>query len=284
MTSNDFYIGWMPAAPASLAKFARRVVLALGIMELLAALAFGLGQKKFGTGNFEYGRLTEVKGIYFNRPVPCIKAIAGKDIFGRLTYITIPLVGYGKFGAEGIMGAIEKERGMALDQREITLKGTLLYNDGKLLMQVDGNDSVLIRAGSLAAGEYLPAREDLGAMDLTGEIIDPKCYFGVMKPGEGKPHKDCAVRCILGGIPPMLKVTNDKGEQNYYLLLGSDGTRINTAAKDLVSEPVTLHAQAVKVDDWVLLYVNPAHGIERYSYLREKFGPSIQTCAASCKN
>ena len=46
-------------------------------------------------------------------------------------------------------------------------------------------------------------------MDVKGEIVDPKCFFGVMKPGEGKPHKDCAIRCILGGIPPVLKVTDE---------------------------------------------------------------------------
>ena len=36
---------------------------------------------------------------------------------------------------------------------------------------------------------------------LKGEIIDPKCYLGAMKPGGGKTHKACAMRCIAGGIP-----------------------------------------------------------------------------------
>jgi hypothetical protein len=29
-------------------------------------------------------------------------------------------------------------------------------------------------------------------MTLTGEIVDSKCYLGVMNPGQGKVHRDCA--------------------------------------------------------------------------------------------
>jgi len=40
-----------------------------------------------------------------------------------------------------------------------------------------------------------------GEFDLVGEIVDSKCYFGNMNPGNGKVHRDCAVRCMSGGIP-----------------------------------------------------------------------------------
>ena len=39
-----------------------------------------------------------------------------------------------------------------------------------------------------------------------------------MKPGEGKPHRDLAIRCKLGAISPVLAVKNTKGEANYYLV------------------------------------------------------------------
>jgi len=119
-------------------------------------------------------------------------------------------------------------------------------------------------------------------MTIKGEIVDPKCYFGVMKPGQGKPHRDCAIRCILGGISPVLKVTNEKGEQNYYLLLAIDGGKMNEAVRDFVAEPVVLHADVVKYDDWTVLYINPDHGIQHYSYIREKFGDNIEYCQAGC--
>jgi hypothetical protein len=48
-----------------------------------------LSQKKFGTGNFEFGTLTEVKGIYSRTPVPNLKVLNGKDIWGKLEIILL---------------------------------------------------------------------------------------------------------------------------------------------------------------------------------------------------
>ena len=38
--------------------------------------------------------------------------------------------------------------------------------------------------------------EVLGPVELTGEIADSKCWLGVMNPGEGTVHRDCARRCL----------------------------------------------------------------------------------------
>jgi hypothetical protein len=86
-------------------------------------------------------------------------------------------------------------------------------------LQVDKNDNQdLIFSNKTIPAEWLPKVKDLGLIKINGEIIDPKCYFGVMKPGKGKPQCDCAIRCILGGITPMLVVKNEQGDANYYLL------------------------------------------------------------------
>jgi len=279
---EGFFIGWMPKAPRAFAKHIRKVLMGLLIIVVVSGVVLAISQKKFGSGNFEFGTLTEVKGIYFNSPVPCIKLINGKDIFGNASYVTVPLLGFGKHGVDGVMADIEKEKATSFNGKEISLKGTLLYNDGKLLMQVDANDGPVTRIGNVADVSLQPVKEELGQMSIKGEIVDPKCYFGVMKPGQGKPHKDCAIRCILGGIPPVLRVTNDIGEANYYLILGPKGEKMNEAVKDYVAAPVTIHARVVKYDDWVVLYVQDNKGIEPYSYLRETFGEQVQYCTASC--
>jgi len=280
--SNEFYIGWMPKAPGSFARRVKKFIVGLIILLVAVAILLSRSQKKFGSGNFEFGKLTEIRGVYFSKPVPCVKVVNGKDIFGNSSYITIPLLGFGKMGAEGIIRDIEKEKRTSLNQKEITLKGTLLYNDGKLLMQIDSNDKPLLAVGKEADGSLLPHIENLGEMQIKGEIVDPKCYFGVMKPGEGKPHKDCAIRCILGGISPVLRVMDETGAANYYLLAGANGERMNEAVKNFVAEPVTVHARGVKQDDWIVLYVDSSKGIQSYSYLQEKFGYSIQYCVADC--
>src|SRR3954447_25732583 len=200
MKHDEFYIGWMSTAPRSFASTIKKYLLVLFPILIVLGAVLALSQKKFGTGNFEFGTLTEVKGIYSNTPVPNIKVVDGRDIWGNDSYITVPLIGYGKFGADGIIAALEKEKQTSLEGKEVTLKGTLLYNDGKLLMQIDENDKPLL---NVAENKNVASKiKDIGTMDVKGEIVDPKCFFGVMKPGEGKAHKDCAIRCILGGMPP----------------------------------------------------------------------------------
>ena len=88
-----------------------------------------------------------------------------------------------------------------------------------------------------------------------------------MMPGELKPHKDCAIRCILGGIPPVLRVRDPEGRTNYYLMVGEEGEKINEAVKSFVAEPVRVNARVVKYNDWIVLYVKSKKGIEAISGL-----------------
>lgn len=280
MNRNEFYIGWMPGAPFSFRNFIRNYLLLLLPVLAMLGVLLAFSQKKFATGSFELGRPTTVRGIYFSYPVPNIKAVSGKDLRGNYTYISIPLIGYGKHGADGVIAELEKEKNISLERREVSVNGALLYNDGKLLMQIDKNDNPLMAAGDVVNDkDLLPVVKELGVQKVKGEIVDPKCYFGVMKPGEGKPHRDCAVRCILGGIPPVMRVMNEKGEANYFLVLGPNGEKMNEAVKDYVAEPVELEARLVQYDDWILMYVKDEKGIRRIpGSLLSKRSQDIITC------
>lgn len=263
MEKSDFYIGWQPKAPKDIARHIRNVLFALSILVVVMAAVLALQQKLFSTATFEYGRLTEIKGIYQAFPVPSIKVVSEADVFGRETYLTIPLVGYGKFGAEGVISALEKEKNISLLDKEVSFRGTLLYSDGKTFLQVDKHDDPLVTIHASTIIKNKTITKDLGTVQLTGEILDPKCYFGVMKPGHGKPHRDCAIRCIAGGMSPVFYVRNEKGETNYYLILDTDGKKMNEQLKDYVAEPVSLQAKAVQYDDWIVLYVKGKDNIKR---------------------
>ncbi len=104
-----------------------------------------------------------------------------------------------------------------------------------------------------------------------------------MKPGEGKVHRDCAIRCILGGIPPVLHVQNEKGESNYYLIVGSNGENMNEAVQDVVAEPVSIEAKVVQQDDWIILYT-AKEKINRMSYAQLR-DPKIKplACVPNCE-
>jgi hypothetical protein len=258
MSQQDFYIGWMAKAPKGFANHVKIVLLILFPVALILGYLLSTHQKTFSTAIFEYGKLTEVKGVYYDNPVPMLK-VFDKDSLS----ITLPMVGYGKQGAETAMIELEREKGILLNGKEVTLKGTLIYGDGKILFQIDKNDNPIVKIG--AESGVQSQQKELGTQTVRGEIVDPKCYFGVMKPGEGKVHRDCAIRCILGGIPPVLHVQNEKGESNYYLIVGPSGEKMNEAVQDVVAEPVSIKARVVQQDDWIILYTGKEN-IKRISY------------------
>src|SRR5947199_8279056 len=121
MKNDEFYIGWMNKAPRSFSSTIKKYLFVLLPIVIVLGVLLALSQKKFGTGNFEFGTLTEVKGIYSNTPVPNLKVVDGKDIWGNASYITVPLIGYGKFGADGIIAVLEKEKQTSLEGKECTL-------------------------------------------------------------------------------------------------------------------------------------------------------------------
>jgi hypothetical protein len=281
MPNEEFYIGWMPKAPVSFGRFTRRVVWTLAVLVIFAAVLLSIQQRKFSVSRFEFGQLTTVTGFYQSYPVPSLKVMSSPDVFGYRSFITMPLVGYGKSGAEGVIRDLEMKEKRSLDKKEITLKGTLIYNDGKALLQIDANDAPLIAVNS-STNYFPPIIKDLGMVTLKGEIVDPKCYFGVMKPGQGKPHRDCAIRCIEGGINPVFYVRNEKGEANYYLIVGQDRPKLIEEVTDHVAEPVSLEARAIKFDDWIILDISGKDKIKRLgglSWFKTKDG--IVSCSPS---
>lgn len=275
MSNSEFYIGWMAKAPQGFAKHIKKILIVIFPTALIIGYLLSVNQKKFSTANFEFGKTTEVKGIYYNSPVPMLKIFDKNNLS-----ITLPLVGYGKHGAETAIAEMEKEKEVSLNGKEVTLKGTLINGDGKTLLQIDKNDNPVVNIG--VESKILLEQKDLGTRTIRGEIIDPKCYFGVMKPGEGKVHRDCAIRCILGGIPPVLHVQNEKGESNYYLIVGPNGEKMNEAVQDVVAEPVSIEAKVVQQDDWIILYVGK-ESIKRISYAQlHNPDAKVIACVPAC--
>ena len=274
MKNSEFYIGWMPKAPTSFVKHVKKVLLILFPVALLIGYLLSTSQKKFSTANFEFGKTTEVKGVYYNNPVPMLRIFDKNNLS-----ITLPLVGYGKHGAETAIMELEKEKGVSLNGKEVKLKGTLIYGDGKTLLQIDKNDNPIVNIGAESSIQL--EQKDLGTQTIRGEIIDPKCYFGVMKPGEGKVHRDCAIRCILGSIPPVLHVQNEKGESNYYLIVGPNGEKMNDTVQDFVAEPVSIDARVIQQGDWIILYA-VKESIKRISYAQlQNHDAKLIACAAN---
>ena len=104
----------MPQAPGTYSKHVRKVLVVLVFLVLIVATILSIQQKKFSTSTFEFGQLTRVRGIYQSYPVPAVRVVTSGDAFGNKTYLTIPLVGYGKFGAEGVISQLENQHNISL--------------------------------------------------------------------------------------------------------------------------------------------------------------------------
>src|SRR5688572_29532610 len=209
--TDEFYVGYLPKAPKKIGSALRKVIFILIIAMIGVATVTALKQKKFSASNIEYGIYTEVEGHIFDKPVPHLIIPLGKDFHQNPLNQIVLLVGFGKMGAEKNLQDIMHTKTISMGSK-VRLSGSLIYGDGKALLQVDeGSNLKHLEGPPLNISNPLHKEE----ISLSGEIVDPKCYFGVMKPGEGKTHRSCAIRCITGGIPPVFK-TDSSG---YFLLL-----------------------------------------------------------------
>jgi methionine sulfoxide reductase heme-binding subunit len=249
---DAFFVGFLPM-PAILARFARRVVAAVLVGFAAMAAAVASGQRPLGQGKFEYATETTFEGRLQTAPVAGIWIAAPSAPGGTpFTGAFSPLVGQGKHGPPAEL--------LAPGDRQVALQGHLIERYGKNLIEVVG-EAPAEATGSLAP----PTRVPLGRQTLRGEIVDSKCFFGVMKPGQGKAHRDCAVRCISGGAPPAFVVRSaSAGEPagseraTILLLVGAQGESIAARILGLVAEPVEIEGEVSRLGDQLVLATDPA--------------------------
>lgn len=258
---DDFFIGWKPEAPESHSTKTKHFVWLLFIIVPLIATILVLSQKGFTEAIFEYGVLTELEGVLIKEPVPMLK-VWEKSPSGELQIKSVILVGFGKCGAESTLGEIEEKQQKNLSNTTIKLRGTLILHDNKTVLELSEGAAAFTGFGANNL-TYNPVKKTLVDTKLRGEIYDPKCAFGVMKPGYGKPHRSCAIRCISGGIPPVLRVEEESGKINYFLLLDKEGNQLRDAVLDYVADQVQICGKVERQDDWLVLYLNPQKDILR---------------------
>ena len=240
---NDFYVGYLPKAPTALAGFVRKIIVVLGVVVVTMALMLVVAQKPFANSTFEYGKVRSFEGVVQAQPFPALLIARPGEIGQHDKYSRYLLVAPGKHGANNIVAS--------LDGKQVRLQGQLIYRDGGTMVEIVPSSIVVV-------GTAPPVQEiarDPGKVTVTGEIVDSKCYLGVMNPGQGKVHRDCAARCLSGGIPPIF-ITTDGREQ--FLLVGLDGRALGRdALREFVAEPITIRGEVLARGDSRLLEIDP---------------------------
>jgi hypothetical protein len=256
MSKDEFYIGYLPKAPKKIARFTKVASFLFLLLLIFGAYTMVTNQKVISNGIYEYGELTEIEGLLYTEPAPFLKVIEGKDIHGDLIYKNILLINFGKFGADESVQKINLKSGGDLSKVWVRLRGTLIFHNGVTLLELTENENAYQSHRPLEeVNLYQRSSIQKASASLYGEIIDPKCYFGSMKPGQGKPHQSCAGLCIAGGIPPMFAVEKANGIAEYYLIKTTDAADIQTSILPFVAQPTIIKGSIEKLDEWNIIYL-----------------------------
>ncbi len=239
---GEFYVGYLEM-PRGIKRFTRMLVAIALVLVVGVALVLASQQRDPGDARWADHEV----------------ALEGTIATGPYAALLMPgqpqelllLVSTGKAGAW--------ERVAPLVGRRVRIHGSVLVRgEARLLELSDGPEA--IEDMGVSQNALLEFNSSPTAIELHGEIIDPKCYCGAMKPGAGKTHKACASLCLRGGIPPMF-VEDGKLDRPYLLLDMQEhaltGDQLETVI-DFVGDPVLLSGRMGWIADLPTLSVDPA--------------------------
>ncbi|HEV8599656.1 MAG TPA: Rieske 2Fe-2S domain-containing protein [Gemmatimonadales bacterium] len=234
---RPFYIGYQDRAPAAVARHTRRAVTLIGVLAAGTIVSLALAQEPFADSRFEYGQPRTIVGRITARPYPRLEVPSPAGVTQYL------LAAAGKHGAASLVAPF--------DGRVVRLVGSLAQRGTAKLLEVDS-----IASG---AGSAVPAvaQRALGDFELRGEIVDSKCWTGVMNPGQGKTHLDCAVRCLSGGLTPLLVIRDSTGRESHLILTDAQGAPLPRSFLPAVGRPVAVQGQVLREGELLFLRTSP---------------------------
>ncbi|MCE9616231.1 MAG: hypothetical protein K8T26_18315 [Lentisphaerae bacterium] len=244
--SAPFYIGYRRAMAPEQARFLRMRVATLLVALVCVALSLVRWQRPFASSRFEYGVVKTFEGFISEQPYPTLIATHPIDAGNDRAVSRLYLVAPGKHGAQSLVAG--------LDGRSVRLDGSLIYRDNQAMIEVRPQSTHLLDQRVVRSTTPVA----LGTYTLRGEIVDSKCYLGVMKPGNLKPHKACAIRCISGGCTPVLVVRDAAGSAVYVMLAGADGRPVNREVLDMVAVPLEVTGRVERQDNLFVLKSEPS--------------------------
>jgi len=248
--SDNFYVGYLEPKPET-ARRLRRLAATLVVLAAVVATALAIATGPFDRAVYEYGTEREWKGRLEAAPYPVLIATTRAvpdSPFGASE--RFPLVAQGKHGADALIAG--------LDGVTVRLKGRRIVRQRTTMLEVVPGTIERFEQPLTVNGKPAPASEieDLGSKTFSGEIVDSKCFLGVMNPGRLEVHRACAIRCIAGGIPPMLFVREKDGREAHLLLVDANGQPVNDRVLGLVARPVTIVGRLERRDTLYYLYAD----------------------------
>lgn len=238
---DEFYIGYARSMPPRLARFVSIAVVAgcCGVTAL--AIAVAAGHTRLEGGIFEFGHPQAFSGTIIERPYPVLTL----DGNSAPTTTSLLLVAPGKHGTGSLVAGF--------DGHHVSLKGTRILRGGRTMLEVDP-ESIEMSTNNAEHGDQAVTSSIPGASTIvTGEVVDSKCFMGVMVPGDGKTHADCAALCLRGGIPPALSIRDKSARSALVLLAGAQNEAIGPRLSEFAGEAVEVSGVLERTADWPVM-------------------------------
>ncbi len=240
---DSFFVGYLKM-PTALKRFYVLVSLIILALAALTSFAIANAQKSAGTGVWQTAAPVTVSGLLSVSPYPVLHVETEAGIESHLMVMT------GKFGADAFASAHHNT--------QVSVTGFAIQRGGWNMLEIASETDITPaeQSSSTQEGSALStvAARTLGPATLTGEIIDSKCFLGVMKPGAGPVHRACAEVCLLGGIPPMLVVEDSStGDKFGYIVMQPDGSSASQLLAKRAATQATLSGELIQQGD--LLYL-----------------------------
>ena len=146
--------------------------------------------------------------------------------------------------------------------KPVSIRGSLIQRgDHAMIAVVDDIDWIAPAEAALSTDLSFPDMTPLGDIDLNGEILDSKCWFGAMRPADGKVHKACASLCIRGGLPPAF-FAEDSAGRNALMIMTDRKLKHGPDLLPFVADPVRISGSVFKWGN-LLVLDNPISSIRR---------------------
>lgn len=243
---DDFYIGWSNETPQSYSRKAKLFFAVLLVSMISIGVIYVKNQRGYIDSIYEYGTIQEFSGFLVKDPIWGLRV----EEDGKVK--TIPLVGFGKMGPEWTLSKMMEAHELK-EGTMVTLRGMVFHYQNKYWMELTEKENSLVSSGSQS---MLHRNIQMtGYKELEGEIVDPKCFFGVMNPAVKAIHRSCAIRCISGGMPPLLAIRENGVFVDYYFLHGKEMESIADQILPYVGIPVKISGQVATYDDWKSLTI-----------------------------
>lgn len=241
-TQNDeFYIGYASQIPPGIFKFLVVLIPILLLIVITFAVILPRVLNQYNPGTL--GPAPAFQGILMDKPVPHLMVPRLGDTSKADPYSRYVLAAFNKAGfSPQILDELSGEW--------VEMPGTATYRNHFMLLLAGQAEAIDPPAGQSLD---VPPGKPLGEFTLVGEILDSKCYPGVMKPGQSAVHRSCAIRCISGGVPPSLRVENAVGDVMYFFMVDRKGEAINQKILDIVAAPVEVTGEVVQYGDLFIL-------------------------------